>query len=184
MPSIVLNNVALAFTQCMTRESDFGGYNYSFIINKDVFCDKVREALETQKTQLWPMAKNTNDFIIKKCNAKCKSDVTHEATQALMKDTDLLVQVKCKTTAIQNSKGASLGRGTIANILIDIFEYSYGKKEFICVRSHAERGCTVQVVKLVEYNNGPQYFAVENDSAVDKNALADVVNDDDDIAPF
>ena len=164
MPQVILNDVTLAFTQNMTRESDFGGYNFSFIINKATFCDTVRKALAVQKTQIWPESKNTDDFILNKCNAKSKSDVTHEATREGMKDDDVLVQVKSKEGPIENSKKASLGRGTIADILIDIFEYEYGKRQFICIRSHASRGCTVKVKELREYSNGPKCFEFDADA--------------------
>ena len=164
MPSIIFENSVLAFTNCMTRESDFGGYSYSFIIDENTFCDKVREALSLQKTQIWTADKNTNDFIIKKSGAKHKDDVAHEPTREMMKDTDLLVTVKNKTTAIENSKKVPLARGTTADLLIDVFEFEYGKKQFICVRAHSEKGCTVKVKKLIEFSNGPKYFDFESDA--------------------
>lgn len=163
MPQVILNDVTLAFTQNMTRESDFGGYNFSFIINKVTFCDAVRKAISAQKIQLWDASKNTDDFILNKCNAKSKSDVNHEATREGMKDDDVLVQVKSKEGPIENSKKASLGRGTTADILIDIFEYEYGKRQFICIRSHASKGCTVKVKELKEFSNGPKYFDYDSD---------------------
>lgn len=177
MPQIIFNDVTLAFTQNMTRESDFGGHNFSFIINKDIFCDAVRKALAVQKTQLWPESKNTNDFILKKCNAKLKDDVTHDQTRDTMRDDDVLVQVKSKEGPIENSKKMPLGRGTIADILVDVFEYEYGKKQFICVRSHASRGCTVKVKELKEFSNGPKYFDYEDDyNGLAVNALNDIVD--------
>ena len=178
MPQIIFNDVTLAFTQNMTRESDFGGYNFSFIVNKDHFCDAIRKALAVQKTQLWPESKNTNDFILKKCNAKLKDDVTHVQTRDAMKDNDVLVQVKSKEGPIENSKKMPLGRGTIADILIDVFEYEYGKKQFICVRSHASRGCTVKVKELKEFSNGPKYFDYEDaDNGLAVNALNDIIEE-------
>ena len=164
MPQVILNDVVLAFTQNMTRESQFGGHNYSFIINKDIFCDAVRKALAVQKTQIWPESKNTNEFILKKCNAKSKDDVTFAPVKDMMGDTDVLVQVKSKNGAILNTKNVSLGRGTIADIIIDIFEYSYGKRDFICIRSHADRGVTVKVKELKEFNAGPTYFMMDQNA--------------------
>lgn len=178
MPQIMITDVKLAFTQNMTRESEYGGYNYSFIIDKNRFCDAVRKILEIQKTKIWADAKNTDDFICEKCNAKTKDKVTHEATREMMCDNDLLVQVKSKEAAIENSKRVPLGRGTVADIVIDVFEYAYGKRQFICVRSHAERGCTVKVKKLVEYLNGPKYFDYENsDDGIAVDALKEIVEE-------
>ena len=178
MPQIMITDVKLAFTQNMTRESEYGGYNYSFIIDKNRFCDAVRKILEIQKTKIWADAKNTDDFICEKCNAKTKDKVTHEATREMMCDNDLLVQVKSKEAAIENSKRVPLGRGTVADIVIDVFEYAYGKRQFICVRSHAERGCTVKVKKLVEYSNGPKYFDYENsDDGIAVDALKEIVEE-------
>lgn len=177
MPSIVLNNVTLAFTQNMTRESDFGGWNYSFIINKEVFCNRVRDALETQKTQVWAANKNTDAFILQKCNAKSKDAVTFESVNSMMGEDDVLVQVKSKVAPIANTKNAQLGRGTIADILIDVFEYEYGKKQFICVRSHSDRGVTVKVNDLKEYTGGTKYFDVEPNAmdGINKEALEEEV---------
>ena len=161
MPNIIFRNVALVFTQNMTRESEFGGWNYSFIVDKSEFCSKVREALETQKTQVWPASRNTDAFILSKCNAKSKEVVTYEPANAIMRDNDVLIQVKSKAAPIENSKKVPLGRGTIADVLVDVFEYEYGKKQFICIRSHAERGCTVKVNELKEHSSGVQYFDYE-----------------------
>lgn len=185
MPSFVLSNVQLAFTQNMMKESEYGGYNYSFIIDKGLFCDSVRKALAIQKTKLWDDSKNTDAHIIKLTNAKSRDDVTHEDTKASMKDTDVLVQVKCKTHPIENTKGVPLGRGTIANILIDVFEYAYGKKQFICVRSHADKGLTVEVVDLKEFGNAPKYFNPETPGlAIETAAMNDVYAESEDVAPF
>ena len=183
MPQVILNDVALAFTQNMLRLSDFGSYNYSFIINKDVFCDAIRKALAVQKTQIWPESKNTNEFILKKCNAKSKDDVTHAATHDAMSDDDVLIQVKSKEGPIENSKKVPLGRGTIADILIDVFEFEYGKKQFICIRSHASKGCTVKVKELREYSNGPKYFDFDADAneGIDTNAVEDTLSE---VMPF
>ena len=177
MPNVVFDNVTLAFTQNMLRESEYGGWNFSFIINKDVFCDKVREALAMQKNQIWPESKNTNAFILQKCNAKGKPEVAHEATNAMMADNDVLVQIKSKKAPITNTKGAQLGRGTVADLLVDVFEFVYGKREFICLRSHSDRGCTVKVKMLKEYNNGPAYFEVESgaDAGFNVEAIEEVV---------
>lgn len=180
MPQVIFNDVVLAFTQCMTRQSDFGSFNYSFIVNKDHFCDMTRKALEVQKTKLWPDSKNTNDFILKKCNAKSKDDVTHEATREAMSENDVLIQVKSKNAAIENSKKVPLGRGTVADILVDLFAYEYGKKQFICVRSHAEKGCTVKVKELREFSNGPKYFDYESnaDAGIDTDGMNEILNDE------
>lgn len=164
MPQVILNDVVLAFTQNMTRESQFGGHNYSFIINKDIFCDAVRKALAVQKTQIWPESKNTNEFILKKCNAKSKDDVTFDPVKEMMDESTILVQVKSKTGAILNTKNVQLGRGTTADVIVDIFEYSYGKRDFICIRSHADRGVTVKVKELKEYSAGPAYFMMESNA--------------------
>ena len=183
MPQVILNDVTLAFTQNMTRESQFGGHNYSFIINKATFCDAVRKALAVKKTQIWDASKNTDEFILKKCNAKSKDDVTHEATHAAMSDDDVLIQVKSKEGPIENSKKVPLGCGTTADILIDVFEYEYGKKQFICIRSHASKGCTVKVKELREYSNGPKYFDFDADAneGVNVNAVEDTLSE---VMPF
>lgn len=174
MPTVKFENVTLAFTNNMEKPSDFGGHNYSFIINSAKFCDAVKAALATQKTQVWDVKKNTNDFIIKKCNAKSKDDVTYEPVNDMMQDDDLLVQVKSKSGAIENTKGATLARGTTADVLVDVFEYEYGKKQFICVRCHPERGCTVKVNDLKEYTGGLKYFDKESDA--DKGFNAEALN--------
>lgn len=176
MPNLMLKDVTLAFTNCMTRESPFGGWNYSFIINKADFCKAVRETLATQKTQVWAESKNTDVFILSKCNAKSKDNVTHEEVASMMGPDDVLVQVKSKAAPIANNKSVELGRGTTANILIDVFEYEFGKKQFICVRSHSDRGCTVQVVNLKEYMGGTKYFEVEAPApSINVDALDDTV---------
>ena len=177
MPQVVFENVKLAFTQNMLRKSDFGSYNYSFIIDKDAFCNKVRSALNVQKTQVWPANKNTDEFILAKCNAKSKSLVNHDATKEIMSDNDILVQVKSKEAPIENTKKVQLGRGTTADVLVDIFEFEYGKKQFICVRSHSERGCTVKVNTLNEFSNGPKYFEYDedSDSGINKAAMSDII---------
>lgn len=176
MPSIMLKNVTLVFTNCMLKESPYGGYSYSFVIDRAAFCKAVREALATQKTQVWAESKNTDNFIIQKCNAKSKDMVTHEEAAAMMKDTDVMVQVKSKAAPIANNKGLELGRGTTADILIDVFEYEYNRKQFICIRSHSDRGCTVKVNDLKEYNGGVKYFDVEAPApAVNMDALEEEV---------
>ena len=174
MPQIIFNDVTLAFTNCMLNPSDFGGYNYSFVVNKDCFCDKVRQALAVQKTQIWPESKNTNEFILTKCNAKSKDDVTFEPVKEMMGDDDVLVQVKSKNAPIENTKNVQLGRGTTADILIDVFEYSYGKKDFICIRSHADKGCTVKVNKLSEFKGAVSYFEKESTAEGFNKAALDV----------
>ena len=177
MPQVVFENVKLAFTQNMLHKSDFGSYDYSFIIDKDTFCNKVRSALNVQKTQVWSANKNTDEFILAKCNAKSKSLVNHDATKELMSDNDVLVQVKSKEAPIENTKKVQLGRGTTADILVDVFEFEYGKKQFICLRSHSERGCTVKVNTLNEFSNGPKYFDYDedSDSGINKAAMSDII---------
>ena len=164
MPNVLFKDVTLAFTNNMERESDFGGFNYSFIVNKDFFCKTVRETLATQKVKCWDDSKNTDLFIIKKTNAKSKDDVTFDPVKEMMTDDDLLIQVKSKNAPIENTKGVKLGRGTTADILIDVFEYSYGKKDFICVRSHAERYCTVKILNLVTYTGSIKGFEKESET--------------------
>lgn len=150
MPNVRINNVTLAFTQNMERESDFGGYNYSFIINKNKWCEIVRNALMTQKNKLWADSKNTDEFILQKTGARVKSDINYSGVMDMMKDDDVLVQVKSKQSAIKNTKGLSLFRGTTANIVVDVFEFEYMRKQFICVKAHPDRGCTVQPINVVE----------------------------------
>ena len=176
MPNMKLENVTLAFTQNMLTESTYGGWNYSFIIDEKAFCNKVREVLETQKTKQWPDEENTNNNILKRLNAKFRDDVTYEPVAEMMKDTDILVQVKSKTSAIENTEGVRLSRGTTADILIDVFEFVYNKKKMICVRSHSDRGCTVKVKNLVEFTGGTTYFEKKVESpAIDSNAVDEVL---------
>jgi hypothetical protein len=172
MPNVLFKDVTLAFTNCMERESDFGGFNFSFIINKDSFCKTVREVLTTQKVKCWDDSKNTDNFIIKKTNAKSKDDVTFDPVKEMMTDDDLLIQVKSKNAPIENTKGVRLGRGTTADILIDVFEYSYGKRDFICVRAHADRGITVKVNNLNEFKGATSYFEKENTAEEGFNKVA------------
>ena len=162
MPNVLFKDVTLAFTNCMDTPSCFGGYNYSFIVNKDLFCKTVRDTLTVQKVKCWDDSKNTDNFIIKKCNAKVKEDVTFDPVKDMMDNNDLLIQVKSKNAPIENTKGVKLGRGTTADIVIDVFEYSYGKKDFICIRSHADRGITVKINKLNEFKGAFSYFEKEN----------------------
>ena len=65
-----------------------------------------------------------------------------------------------------------------------MFEFEYGKRQFICIRSHASRGCTVKVKELVEYKN-TNYFDFEDGS---ENGIAlDNINEyvDDEVSnPF
>lgn len=180
MPNVLFKDVTLAFTNCMETESTFGGYNFSFIINKDIFCDTVRKVLTTQKVKCWDDSKNTDNFIIKKCNAKSKDDVAFDPVKEMMTDDDLLIQVKSKNAPIENTKGVILGRGTTADILIDVFEYSYGKRDFICIRSHADRYCTVKVLNLVQYIANIKGFEKENTAAegFNKNALDSYISSD------
>lgn len=178
MPNVIFKDVTLAFTNCMDNPSCFGGFNFSFIINKDLFCKTVREVLTTQKVKCWDDSKNTDNFIIKKTNAKSKDDVTFDPVKEMMTDDDLLIQVKSKNAPIENTKGVKLGRGTTADILIDVFEYSYGKKDFICVRSHADRYCTVKILNLVPYIGSVKGFEKENTAEEGFNKVAlDVVYD-------
>lgn len=174
-----LENVTLAFTQNMSVESTYGGWNYSFIINADVLCDKVRETLSTQKTKQWPDEENTNSNILKRLNAKSREDVTYEPVVEMMKDTDVLVQVKSKTSAIENTENVRLSRGTTADILIDVFEFVYNKKKMICCRSHADRYCTVKVNNLIEFTGGFKGFemkvkSVDCEAGVDLKAVEDI----------
>lgn len=180
MPQVVFENVKLAFTQNMETESPFGGYNFSFIINKETFCDTVRKVLAIQKVKCWDDSKNTDSLIIKKCNAKSKDDITFDPVKEMMTDDDLLIQVKSKNAPIENTKSVRLGRGTTADILIDIFEYSYGKRDFICIRSHADRYCTVKVLNLVQYMADIKGFEKENTAAegFNKNALDSYISSD------
>lgn len=176
MPNMKLENVTLAFTQNMLTESTYGGWNYSFIIDVDTFCDKVREVLATQKTKQWPDEENTNNNILKRLNAKFRDDVTYEPVAEMMKDTDILVQVKSKTSAIENTEGARLSRGTTADILIDVFEFVYNKKKMICVRSHADRGCTVKINHLIEFASNNGYFEKKAElPAIDPDAVNEVL---------
>jgi hypothetical protein len=172
MPNVLFKDVVLAFTNNMETESTFGGYNFSFIINKATFCDTVRNVLTTQKVKCWDDSKNTDNFIIKKTNAKSKDDVTFDPVKEMMTDDDLLIQVKSKNAPIENTKGVRLGRGTTADILIDVFEYSYGKRDFICIRSHANRGLTVKVNNLNEFKGATSYFEKENTAEEGFNKVA------------
>ena len=183
--NVLFENVTLAFTNCMTHESDFGGYSYSFVIDKDKFCETVRDTLALQKKPVWDAKKNTDDFILEKCNAKAKANIKHEKTRELMGDNDILVQVKSKKAPIENNKRANLAAGSVCDILIDVFEFEYGKRQFICIRSHASRGCTVKVKNLVEYK-GSNYFEFEADSenGVALDAMNEYVNDDTPSTPF
>lgn len=180
MPNVLFKDVTLAFTNCMETESTFGGYNFSFIINKDIFCDTVRKVLTTQKVKCWDDSKNTDNFIIKKTNAKSKDDVAFDPVKEMMTDDDLLIQVKSKNAPIENTKCVRLGRGTTADILIDIFEYSYGKRDFICVRAHADRGITVKVNNLNEFKGTTSYFEKENtaEEGFNKAALDSYISGD------
>lgn len=186
MPNVIFKDVVLAFTNCMDNPSCFGGFNYSFIVNKDSFCKTVREALTTQKAKCWDDSKNTDLFIIKKTNAKSKDDVTFDPVKDMMTDDDLLIQVKSKNAPIENTKGVKLGRGTTADILIDIFEYSYGKKDFICIRSHADRGITVKINKLNEFKGAISYFEKENveEEGFNKAALDVIYDQNPDLALY
>lgn len=165
MPNMKLENVTLAFTQNMLTESPYGGYNYSFIIDAETFCNKVRETLSTQKTKQWPDEENTNSNILKRLNVKHKDDVTFEPVAEMMKDTDILVQVKSKDAAIENTEGVRLSRGTTADILVDVFEFLYNKRKILCMRSHAERYCTVKVNNLIEFASGFMGFEVKHKSS-------------------
>lgn len=149
MPQVMVKDVTLAFTQSMLTPSEFGGYNYSFIIDSSSWCKVVRGALGAQKKKLWADEKNTDEFILSK-TAKKRDEVRYDAVKELMQDNDILVQVKSQS-AIENTKDASLSRGSVANVLVDIFEYEYARKQFICVKSHSDRGCTVQPTKVIEY---------------------------------
>ena len=183
--NVLFENVTLAFTNCMTHESDFGGYSYSFVIDKDKFCETVRDTLALQKKPVWDAKKNTDEFIVEKCNAKKRDDVKHEKTRELMGENDILVQVKSKKAPIENNKRANLAAGSVCDILIDVFEFEYGKRQFICIRSHASRGCTVKVKNLVEYKSS-NYFEFEADSenGVALDAMNEYVNDDTPSNPF
>ena len=183
--NVLFENVTLAFTNCMTHESDFGGYSYSFVIDKDKFCETVRDTLALQKKPVWDAKKNTDEFILEKCNAKKRADVKHEKTRELMGENDILVQVKSKKAPIENNKRVSLAAGSVCDILIDVFEFEYGKRQFICIRSHASRGCTVKVKELVEYKN-TNYFDFEDGSenGVALDAMNEYVNDDTPSTPF
>lgn len=152
MPNVLFNSVTLAFTQNMSMESEYGnGYNYSFIIDKNTFIEKVTGALKKQtKGFSWREDELTEENILSRSGAKSRDVVTYEPVKAMMSDNDILVQVKDKNNPIKNDLGKALNRGTVANILVDVFAFDYSKKKFICIRSHSDRGLTVQVVKLVE----------------------------------
>lgn len=171
MPQVMVKDVTMAFTQCMTTPSDFGGYNYSFIIDSARWCEVVRDAIKGQKKRLWGDEKNTDEFIISK-TAKKRDEVKYDTVRDMMQASDVLVQVK-SNTAIENTKDVSLSRGSTANVLVDIFEFEYAKKQFICVKSHSDRGCTVQPINVVEYADST-FFAKESDSkpAVNMEAVA------------
>lgn len=169
--NVLFENVTLAFTGCMLKPSDYGGWNYSFIIDKDKFCKTVRDTLASQKKPVWDAKKNTNEFILEKCNAKTRDNVKHEKVQSMMGDNDILVQVKSKSAPIENTKNVILGRGTTADILIDIFEYSYGKRDFICIRAHADRYCTVKILNLVPYIGSVKGFEKESEALGEINNL-------------
>lgn len=176
MPNVKIDNVTLAFTQNMEKVSDFGGYNYSFIINRARWCKLVRETLMTQKKQLWDASKNTDKFILDKTGARGKSEVQYQPVADMMAEDDVVVAVKSKAP-IENSKDASLHRGTVANIVVDIFEFEYMKKQFICVKCHSERGCTIQPTVVVEYNDN-LYFTKEvksNESGIDEDVVEELV---------
>ena len=183
--NVLFENVKLGFTNCMTRESDFGSYNYSFIIDKDKFCETVRDTLALQKKPVWDAKKNTDEFILEKCNAKKRVDVKHEKVQSMMGDNDILVQVKSKNAPIENNKRANLAAGSVCDILIDVFEFEYGKRQFIVIRSHSDRGCTVKVKNLVEYK-GSNYFEFEADSenGIALDAMNEYVGADEPSNPF
>lgn len=182
MPNVIFKDVTLAFTQNLTKASDFGGYNYSFIINKKVFCDAIRNALEQQKKKCWDDSKNTDSFIVNKTHAKTKDDVAYAPVAEMMTLDDLLVQVKSKETPIENTKKVPLARGTTADILIDAFEFDYNKRQFICIKAHADRGITIKVRNLKEFTSNTQYFAAEVDDSqegINMEAVEDVME-----APF
>ena len=81
--NVLFENVTLAFTNCMTHESDFGGYSYSFVIDKDKFCETVRDTLALQKKPVWDAKKNTDEFILEKCNAKVSLTVSQNLSLSI-----------------------------------------------------------------------------------------------------
>ena len=161
--TVLFNDVTLAFTNNMTRMSDYGNYSYSFIIDREQFCETVRDTLALQKKPVWDSAKNTDEFILEKCNARTRNLVKHEHTKEMMKDSDILVTVKSKEAPIENNKRANLAPGSVCDILIDVFEFEYAKRQFICVRSHAERGCTIKAKKLLERKDSTYFEYEEKD---------------------
>lgn len=172
--NVLFNDVTLAFTNNMTRMSDYGSYSYSFIIDREQFCETVRDVLALQKKPVWDSAKNTDAFILEKCNVKVRAMVKHAPTKEMMRDDDILVTVKSKEAPIENNKRANLTPGSVCDILIDVFEFEYAKRQFICVRSHAERGCTIKVKELVERKDST-YFEYEENKGDDKGLdLSDV----------
>ena len=184
MPQVVVSNVTLVFTQCMLNPSEFGGYNYSFIINSEEWCKTVRTAIHGQKTKLWDDDKNTDEFILSK-TCRSRDDVKYDTVKEMMKEDDVLVQVKA-THPIENTKDVALSRGSTANVLIDIFEYIYAKKQFICVKSHPERGCTVQPINVVEYADS-MFFKKETENGAagtDKGLAADNSDVESEVAQY
>ena len=172
--NVLFNDVTLAFTNHMTHRSDYGSYSYSFIIDKDLFCETIRDTLALQRKPVWDSSKNTDSFILEKCNVKVRNLIKHEPTKEMMRDNDILVTVKSKEAPIENNKRANLAPGSVCDILIDAFEYEYAKRQFICVRSHAERGCTIKVKKLIERKDST-YFEYEENKGDDKGLdLSDV----------
>ena len=161
--NVLFNDVTLAFTNNMTRVSDYGNYSYSFIIDREQFCETVRDVLALQKKPVWDSAKNTDSFILEKCNAKVRNLVKHERTKEMMRENDILVTVKSKEAPIENNKRVNLAPGSVCDILIDVFEFEYAKRQFICVRSHAERGCTIKVKKLIERKDSTYFEYEEKD---------------------
>ena len=58
--NVLFENVKLGFTNCMTRESDYGSYNFSFIIDKDSILEKTPQgSLDVYDSKMNPV-KNYN----------------------------------------------------------------------------------------------------------------------------
>jgi hypothetical protein len=186
---VEIKDILLVYTNGMQTEGKFGGYSYSFIVDKETILKHALDAVSSSRKSQWKDEDKTPAKLLKAMNAKSKAklvdpenyDPKFDEIIAHMRDCDVLVGVKSKTP-IKATKKDPVAWFSKADIIIEMYTTEYQGKQF--VSRVAPPRCSVKVTKyekMPEDVGGPCY--IEEDEEPSKTPATEGVQTYDEI-PF
>ena len=152
------NNVSLVYTHTLRTMSQYGAYQYSFIVDKDEFLSACRKAIEANKRLSWSSSDTTDAKLLKMSHVKTKRDIENEDIIAHMGDNDVLVSVKGikglgkdkQPCAIRTTNPDKYpGWFSVANVIVDLYVWEWSGKKGISCQANGDL-ITIQVTKYTE----------------------------------